>query len=81
MVAMPTLTLKNIPDDLHARLKASAERNRRSLNSEILIRLEQDSSRPVLDPVVHAETLRAFAARLPRVAHQRVTRYKRQGRA
>ena len=43
--------------------------------------LEQDISRPVLDPVVHAETLRAFSARLPRVAHQRVTRYKRQGRA
>ena len=78
---MPTLTLKNIPDGLHARLKASAERNRRSLNSEILVRLEQDISRPILDPVVHAETLRAFAARLPRVAHQPVTRYKRQGRA
>ena len=78
---MPTLTLKNIPDGLHARLKASAERNRRSLNSEILVRLEQDISRPVLDPVVHAQTLRAFAARLPRVAHQHVTRYKRQGPA
>ena len=84
---MPTLTLKNIPDDLHARLKASAERNRRSLNSEILVRLEQDIkdiqdiSQSLLDPVVHAETLRAFAARLPRVAHQHVTRYKRQGRA
>lgn len=84
---MPTLTLKNIPDGLHARLKASAERNRRSLNSEILFRLEkdikdiQDISRSLLDPVVHAETLRAFAARLPRVAHQHVTRYKRQGRA
>ena len=78
---MPTVTLKNIPDDLHARLKASAEHNRRSLNSEILVRLEQDIKRPVLDPVVHAETLRAFAARLPRVAHQHVTRYKRQGRA
>ena len=78
---MPTLTLKNIPDALHARLKASAARNRRSLNSEILVRLEQDIGRPVLDPVVHAETLRAFAARLPRVAHRRVTRYKRQGRA
>ena len=78
---MPTLTLKNIPDGLHARLKASAERNRRSLNSEILVRLEQDISRPVLDPVVHAQTLRAFAVRLPRVAHQHVSRYKRQGRA
>ena len=87
---MPTLTLKNIPDSLHARLKASAERNRRSLNSEILFRLEkdikdikdiQDISQSLLDPVVHAETLRAFAARLPRVAHQHVSRYKRQGRA
>jgi len=81
MVFMPTLTLKNIPEDLHARLKASAERNRRSLNSEILVRLEQDISRPVLDPEMHAESLRAFTARLPRVSHQHVTRYKRQGRA
>ena len=39
---MPTLTLKKIPGKLHARLKASAERNRRSLNSEILVRLEVD---------------------------------------
>ena len=78
---MPTLTLKNIPDDLHARLKASAARNRRSLNSEILVRLEQDVRRPVLDPRVHAETLRAFSARLPPVDHRQVTRYKRQGRA
>jgi hypothetical protein len=78
---MPTLTLKNIPEDLHARLKASAERNRRSLNSEILVRLEQDIRRPVLDPIVHAGTLGTFTARLPRVAHQSVARYKRQGRA
>jgi hypothetical protein len=81
MVFIPTLTLKNVPKDLHARLKKSAESNRRSLNSEILVRLEQDISRPVLDPVAHAATLRAFATRLPRVSHQRVTRYKRQGRA
>ena len=77
---MLTLTLKNIPDALHARLKASAARNRRSLNSEILVRLEQDISRPVLDPVVHARTLRAFTARQPRLSHQRVASYKRQGR-
>jgi plasmid stability protein len=29
-----TLTLKNIPKELHEKLKASAERNRRSLKSE-----------------------------------------------
>lgn len=35
-----TLTLKNIPDDLYDRLKASAEAHRRSLNSEALVCLE-----------------------------------------
>lgn len=29
-----------LPDDLHARLRAEAERNRRSLHAEILWRLE-----------------------------------------
>jgi predicted DNA-binding protein len=31
-----------LPDELHERLKAAAERNRRSLHAEILWRLEQD---------------------------------------
>lgn len=30
------LSLKNVPDDLHKRLQVSAERHRRSMNSEIL---------------------------------------------
>jgi len=79
--AMPTLTLKNIPDDLHALLKESAERNRRSLNSEILVRLESDFSAPVVNPEAYARNLKAFTARLPQVEHAKVTRYKRQGRA
>lgn len=38
---MPTtLTLKNIPDDVYDRLKHSAESNRRSMNSEVLVCLE-----------------------------------------
>lgn len=38
---MPTnLTLKNIPDAVYERLKASAERHRRSLNSEAIVCLE-----------------------------------------
>ena len=78
---MLTLTLKNLPKDLHAMLKESAERNRRSLNSEILMRLERDLAAPTIDPELHAKQLKAFAARLPRVEHARVGRYKRQGRA
>ena len=37
---MLNLTLKNIPSELHVRLKARAESNRRSLNREILALLE-----------------------------------------
>ena len=40
-MAMPTtLTLKNIPDELYQRLRESAQGHRRSLNSEVLVRLE-----------------------------------------
>jgi plasmid stability protein len=39
--SMPTtLTLKNIPDEVYLRLKASAESHRRSLNSEAIVCLE-----------------------------------------
>ncbi|MCI5147781.1 MAG: Arc family DNA-binding protein, partial [Candidatus Electrothrix sp. AR3] len=38
---MPTLTLKNISDDLYTRLKEAAQTHRRSLNSEILYCIEQ----------------------------------------
>jgi len=78
---MLTLTLKNIPKHLHAWLKESAERNRRSLNGEILTRLEKEFAAPVIDREAHAKELKTFTARLPRVEHARVTRYKRQGRA
>lgn len=78
---MLTLTLKNIPQDLHLRLKTSAEKNRRSLNSEILTRLESDFAAPSIDPEIHAGRLHAFTARLPRTEHKKVDRYKRQGRA
>ena len=78
---MLTLTLKNIPQDLHARLKESAEKNRRSLNSAILLRLESDFTAPTVGPRAYAKELKAFTARLPRVEHAKVTRYKRQGRA
>jgi plasmid stability protein len=78
---MLNLTLKNIPKELHARLRDSAEKNRRSLNSEILARLETQFAAPLVDAEVEARALRAFVARLPRVDHAKVTRYKRQGRA
>lgn len=57
---MLTLTLKNIPEDLHTMLKESAEKNRRSLNSEIPARLERDLAAPTVDPKVHAKEMRSI---------------------
>jgi len=37
---MPTITVKNIPDELYERLKEVASANRRSINSEIIISIE-----------------------------------------
>jgi plasmid stability protein len=37
---MATVTVKNIPDELYARLKSVAEINRRSINSEIIVCIE-----------------------------------------
>ena len=78
---MPTLTLKNIPSDLHARLKASAEHNRRSLNSEILARLESGGTQAPADQEAYSRDLRAFTAALPRIDHRRASGFKVKGRA
>lgn len=34
------ITLKNIPDEIYARLKSAAENHRRSINSEAIVCLE-----------------------------------------
>jgi len=38
---MPTITVKNIPAELYDRLKRSAQANRRSINSEIIVCIER----------------------------------------
>lgn len=38
---MANITLKNIPDDLYAKIKDSAKRNRRSINNEMIIWMER----------------------------------------
>ncbi len=46
---MPTLTIKNIPENLYNQLKRHAEINRRSLNSEVILCIER---------VVHSHKVR-----------------------
>ena len=45
---MRTITIKAIPDELYERLAQSAATNRRSIDSEILVRLEHSLRRPSL---------------------------------
>jgi plasmid stability protein len=38
---MPTITVKNIPDDIYEDLKRSATLHRRSINSEVVVCIEK----------------------------------------
>jgi len=62
---MATVTVKNIPDELYDRLKSVAAVNRRSINSEIIMCIENTvlSRRINLDEVLeNALHLRRFTA-------------------
>jgi antitoxin FitA len=80
---MPTnLTLKGVPDEVYERLKTSATVNHRSLNSEIISRLEAQviTRRSAAEQLV---AIRAARARLTKETfdHDVVDQAKREGRA
>lgn len=64
---MPTLTLKDMPAELHSALKKRAQRNRRSLNQEALYCLERATGLGHEVDEVRAEWLKASAESLSRV--------------
>jgi plasmid stability protein len=79
---MPTLTIKGMPDDLYRRLKDRAARHRRSLNSEILVALEQATLAPPPDApslLARADALRATLS-TPRLTEARLRAAKNTGR-
>ncbi len=47
---MPTITVKNIPPDLYERLKEAAAAHRRSINSEVIVCIEQALRGNRIDP-------------------------------
>jgi plasmid stability protein len=81
---MPTtLTLKNIPDEVYQRLKASAETHRRSLNSEAIVCLESVLLPGRVDPAERIARARALRATLPKAKFKArdIDALKREGRA
>jgi plasmid stability protein len=78
---MTTITLKNIPDDLHQRLKESATRHHRSLNREIIARLESQLMPPAQDAESKLAELRLLRQRQPVYAvPEEIDALKREGR-
>ncbi len=57
---MANITVKNIPDDLYAKLNKSAKINRRSLNQEIIVCIENS----VQDQVILKEQVIEKACKL-----------------
>ncbi len=79
---MPTITLKNIPADLHRKLKKRAEEHHRSLNKEIIatLKITTGETHPV---DVDALILEARAARSKftrEISAAEIDAWKRAGR-
>jgi len=77
-----TLTLKNLPDGLHARLVAAARRHRRSLNGEAIVCLEAGLAQTpaaVIDRLAAIRELRQSLAPGP-FDPVAIDAFKREGR-
>ena len=77
-----TITLKNVPDALHGRLRAAAAAHRRSINSEAIVCLEAALSGQqvsVDDRLARARLLRA-TLNDGRFAADEIDALKRDGR-
>ena len=79
---MATITLKNIPADLHRELKKRAEEHHRSLNKEIIATLKSATSETIpLDPAKLEEAVRQARSLFRRpITVREIDRWKREGR-
>lgn len=80
---MPTtLTLKNIPDEVYARLKRSAEIHRRSLNGEAIVCFEMVLFPTKITPAERLARARELRGALLQTKFQAldIDKMKREGR-
>lgn len=79
---MPSLTIRDIPEDILEILRERARRNHRSLNGELLAVLETHALAPVTDPRKVIEEVREIQQRynVPAVEHAEIDELKRRGR-
>jgi len=80
--SMPTITLKNIPADLHRELKKRAEEHHRSLNQEVIAMLRRVTAAAIpIDAATLEESVRRARSLFRRpVTAREIDRWKRVGR-
>lgn len=80
---MANLIIKNIPDDLYQRLKQRTELNRRSMNSEVLICLEETLTISQTDAKAILPRIRKLRAKSARhlLTDKEILRIKNEGRS
>lgn len=79
---MPTITVKNIPQELYDRLKEAARTHRRSINSEVIVCIERavgTRKRDVEAILARAEALREKTADYA-ITDDEINEAKREGR-
>ena len=77
---MASLTLKDIPKQLHEQLRDRAVRHRRSLSQEALACLEQAVTVEQIDPDALLAKARRLRARLQPVSQQDLDGWRSHGR-
>ncbi len=79
---MANVTLKGIPEELFEQLKSEAAASRRSLNSEIIHRLQVSVTAPRVDAEAYLADLAALQRRLaiPPLTDEMLTAAKEHGR-
>jgi len=77
-----TITIKNMPDDLHRDLKASAARHQRSLNREIITILEEKMHPRIHMPEEVLADIHALRERFKdfRMTDEEIDQAKKEGR-
>jgi len=77
-----TITLKNVPTEVHAALKQRAKRHKRSLNQEAIVCLDLALGRAPRDSQVVLERIRSVRSQLSvkQVDLDWIDKAKRQGR-
>jgi plasmid stability protein len=81
-MSMPSITVKNIPEELYERLKEAARTHRRSINSEVIVCIEKavgTRKRDVEAILARAEALREKTAEYT-ITDDEINAAKRDGR-